>query len=150
MENLLEQLSSLEFCMFLISGATSCLFSTLVQHKLVTGLVLDSDNKPDPICEPCIAGKTAYSTLGVTQLPFEVRLCILVWLSVTTAGAGVTQLMPVALKVLSVKSAVDHTEWKTTDPWPGVAKLTPSLTLLERPRQMVLTAPIPSSVKLQR
>jgi len=29
----------------------------MVQHKLVTGLVLDSDNKPDPICEPCIAGK---------------------------------------------------------------------------------------------
>ena len=29
----------------------------IVEHKLVTGLVLDSDNKPDPICEPCIAGK---------------------------------------------------------------------------------------------
>ena len=29
----------------------------MVQHKLVTGLILDSDNKPDPICEPCIAGK---------------------------------------------------------------------------------------------
>ena len=29
----------------------------MVEHKLVTGLVLDSDNKPDPICEPCIAGK---------------------------------------------------------------------------------------------
>ena len=29
----------------------------MVEHKLVTGLVLDSDNKPDPICELCIAGK---------------------------------------------------------------------------------------------
>jgi len=29
----------------------------MVEHKLVTGLVLDSDNKPDPICEPCIARK---------------------------------------------------------------------------------------------
>jgi len=29
----------------------------MIEHKLVTGLVLDSDNKPDPICEPCIAGK---------------------------------------------------------------------------------------------
>ena len=29
----------------------------MVEHKLVTGLVLDSDNKPDPICEPYIAGK---------------------------------------------------------------------------------------------
>ena len=29
----------------------------MVEHKLVTGLVLDSDNKPDPICEPCIAEK---------------------------------------------------------------------------------------------
>ena len=29
----------------------------MVEHKLVTELVLDSDNKPDPICEPCIAGK---------------------------------------------------------------------------------------------
>jgi len=29
----------------------------MIEHKLVTGLVLDSDNKPDPICEPCIAEK---------------------------------------------------------------------------------------------
>jgi len=29
----------------------------MVEHKLVTELVLDSDNKPDPICELCIAGK---------------------------------------------------------------------------------------------
>jgi len=29
----------------------------MIEHKLVTGLVLNSDNKPDPICEPCIAGK---------------------------------------------------------------------------------------------
>jgi len=29
----------------------------IVEHKLVTGLVLDSDNKPNPICEPCIIGK---------------------------------------------------------------------------------------------
>jgi len=29
----------------------------MVEHKLVTELVLDSDNKPDPICEPYIAGK---------------------------------------------------------------------------------------------
>ena len=37
----------------------------MVQHKLVTGLVLDSDNKLDPICEPCIAGK-----MSVNQFPF--------------------------------------------------------------------------------
>ena len=29
----------------------------MVEHKLVTRLVLDFDNKPDPICEPCIARK---------------------------------------------------------------------------------------------
>jgi len=29
----------------------------MVEHKLVTGLVLDSDNKPDLICELYIAGK---------------------------------------------------------------------------------------------
>jgi len=53
--------------------------------------------------------------------------------------------MPVALKALSVKSVVDHTKWKTTDPWLGAAKLTPSLILLERPQQMMLTAPTPLS-----
>jgi len=29
----------------------------MVEHKLVTGLVLNSNNKPDPICELYIAGK---------------------------------------------------------------------------------------------
>jgi len=36
------------------------------------------------------------------------------------------------LKVLSVKSAIDYIEWKTTDLWLGVAKLTPRPTLLKR------------------
>ena len=29
----------------------------MIQQQLVTGLVLDSDNKPNSICKPCIAGK---------------------------------------------------------------------------------------------
>jgi len=40
--------------------------------------------------------------------------------------------MSVALKVLSVRSVVAYTEWKTTDLWLGVAELIPSPTLLER------------------
>ncbi|KAG2076120.1 hypothetical protein BDR04DRAFT_1126089 [Suillus decipiens] len=30
---------------------------TLIDHNLVTGLRLDSRASPDPICEPCLAGK---------------------------------------------------------------------------------------------
>ncbi|KAG2341418.1 hypothetical protein BDR05DRAFT_868089, partial [Suillus weaverae] len=30
---------------------------TLIDHKLVTGLRLDSRASPDPVCEPCLAGK---------------------------------------------------------------------------------------------
>ena len=44
----------------------------MVQHKLVTGLVLNSDNKPDPICEPCIAGKMSanpFPSLASSNLP---------------------------------------------------------------------------------
>jgi len=70
--------------------------------------------------------------LGIIQLPFEVLLYILVWLSIATVNAGVTQLMSVMLKVLSVKSVIDYIEWKTTDLWLGVAKLTPRPTLLKR------------------
>jgi len=40
--------------------------------------------------------------------------------------------MHVALKALSARNVVDHTEWKTTDLWLGVARLIPSPTLLER------------------
>ena len=29
----------------------------MIEHKMVTGLVLESNSNPDPICEPCIAGK---------------------------------------------------------------------------------------------
>ena len=29
----------------------------MLRHNLVTGLTLDSSAKPDPICEPCLAGK---------------------------------------------------------------------------------------------
>jgi len=54
--------------------------------------------------------------------------------------------MHVALKVLSARNVVDHIEWKTTDPWLGVARPIPSLTLLERLLQLVLHALIPSSV----
>ena len=45
--------------------------------------------------------------------------------------------MPVALKVLSVRSVVVLTELRTTDCWLGVARLTLSLTLLERLLQLV-------------
>jgi len=38
----------------------------MVEHKLVTGLVLDSNNKPDPICKPCIAGK-----MSANPFPFS-------------------------------------------------------------------------------
>ncbi|OAX30825.1 hypothetical protein K503DRAFT_668819, partial [Rhizopogon vinicolor AM-OR11-026] len=30
---------------------------TLLDKKLVTGMTLDSKSAPDPICEPCLAGK---------------------------------------------------------------------------------------------
>ena len=30
---------------------------TMLKHNLVTGLTMDSLAKPDPICEPCLAGK---------------------------------------------------------------------------------------------
>jgi len=54
--------------------------------------------------------------------------------------------MHITLKVLSTRNVVNYIEWKTTDLWLGVAKLIPSLTLLERPLQMVPHALIPSSV----
>jgi len=50
------------------------------------------------------------------------------------------------LKALSARNVVDHTEWKTTNPWLGVARLIPSPTLLERLLQLVLHALILSSV----
>ena len=56
----------------------------------------------------------------VTQLQSEGLLCTLEWPSVTTAGAGVTQHMPVVLKVLSVRSVVVLTELRTTGSWLGV------------------------------
>jgi len=54
--------------------------------------------------------------------------------------------MHVALKALSARNVVDHTEWKTTDLWLGVARLIPSPTLPERLLQLVLHALTPSSV----
>ena len=75
--------------------------------------------------------------MSVTQLQSEGLLCTLEWPSVATAGTGVTQHMPVALKALSVRSVVVLTELRTTDCWLGVARLTLSLTLLERLLQLV-------------
>jgi len=54
--------------------------------------------------------------------------------------------MYVALKALSARNVVDHTEWKTTDLWLGVAKPIPSPTLPERLLQLVLHALTSSSV----
>jgi len=54
--------------------------------------------------------------------------------------------MHVALKALSARNVADHTEWKTTDLWLGVARPIPSPTLLERLLQLVLHALTPSSV----
>ena len=50
------------------------------------------------------------------------------------------------LKVLSVRSVVDYTEWKTTDLWLGTVKPTPSPILLGRQPQIALLALTPSSV----
>ena len=84
--------------------------------------------------------------MGVILLQSEGLLCILEWPSVATAGAGVTQHMPVALKVLSVRNVVVLTELKTTGSWLGVARLTLSLTLLERLLQLVYLVLTLSSV----
>ena len=59
---------------------------------------------------------TIHSTLDVTQPQFGGLLCILELSSVVTAGAGDIQPTHVVLKVLSVRSVVDHIEWKTIDP----------------------------------
>ena len=85
---------------------------------------------------------TAHLTLSVTQLQSEGLLYTLGLLSVATAGAGVTQHMPVALKALSVRSVVVLTELRTTGSWLGVA----SLTLLERLLQLVCPVLTLSSV----
>ena len=53
--------------------------------------------------------------------------------------------MHVALKALSARNVVDHTEWKTTDPWLGVARPIPSPTLLER--LLPVGAPCPHTFK---
>jgi len=58
---------------------------------------------------------TALLILGVTQLQSRGLLCILGLPSVTTAGTGDIQPMYVALKALSARNVVDHTEWKTID-----------------------------------
>jgi len=75
---------------------------------------------------------TALLILGITQLQSGGLLCILELPSVATAGAGDIQPMHVALKALSARNVVGHTEWKITDLWLGVARLIPSPTLLER------------------
>ena len=89
---------------------------------------------------------TAHLTLSITQLQSEGLLCTLEWPSVATAGAGVTQHMPVMLKALSVRSVVVLTELRTTGSWLGVARPIPSLTLLERQLQMVYLVLTLSSV----
>jgi len=89
---------------------------------------------------------TALSILGVIQLQSRGLLCILGLTSVATAGAGNIQPMYVALKALSARNVVDHTEWKTTDLWLGVARPIPNPTLQERLLQLVLHALTPSSV----
>jgi len=89
---------------------------------------------------------TALSILGIIQLQSRGLLCILGLSSVATAGTGDIQPIYVMLKALSARNVVDHTEWKTTDLWLGVARLIPSPTLLERLLQMVLHALTPSSV----
>ena len=53
--------------------------------------------------------------------------------------------MHVALKWLSTRNVVDHTEWKTTDLWLGVAKPIPSPSLLER--LTAASAPCPHTFK---
>ena len=75
--------------------------------------------------------------MGVILLQSGGPLCTLEWPSVAIAGAGVTQHMPVVLKVLSVRNVVVLTELRTTGSWLGVARLTLSLTLLERLLQLV-------------
>jgi len=54
--------------------------------------------------------------------------------------------MHVALKALSARNVVDHTEWKITGLWLGAARLIPSPTLLGRLLQLVLHALTPSSI----
>jgi len=97
----------------------------------------------DPRAKPLL---TALSILGVIQLQSGGLLCILGLPSIATAGTGDIQPMHVVLKALSARNVVDHTEWKTTDLWLGVARPIPSPTLLERLLQLVLHALIPSSV----
>ena len=59
------------------------------------------------------------------------------WPSVAIVGAGNILHMPIALKALNVRNVVVLTELRTTDCWLGVARLIPSLTLLERLLQLV-------------
>ena len=80
---------------------------------------------------------TVHSTLGVILLQSEGLLCTLGLLSVAIAGTGVTQHMPVVLKALNVRNVVVLIELRTTGSWLGVARLTLSLTLLERLLQLV-------------
>ena len=48
---------------------------TLLDHKLVTGMHLDSKSAPDPICKPCLAGKMHSNPFPSSQWhatrPFE-------------------------------------------------------------------------------
>ena len=75
--------------------------------------------------------------MGIILLQSEGLLCTLEWPSVAIVGAGDILHMPVALKALNVRNVVVLTELRTTDCWLGVARLTLSLTLLERPLQLV-------------
>jgi len=79
---------------------------------------------------------TTHLTLGAILLQSEELLYTLRLLSVTIAGAGDTQHMPVMLKALNVRNVVVLTELRTTDCWLGVARPIPSLTLLERLLQL--------------
>ena len=55
------------------TGATSHMtphatITKLVRGDLVTGLVLSGKSQPDPICEPCLAGKMTSGSFPTSQL----------------------------------------------------------------------------------
>ena len=81
-----------------------------------------------------------------THSSYDRLLCTLEWPSIAIAGAGVTQHMPVMLKVLSVRNVMVLIELRTIDCWLGVVRLIPSLTLLERLLQLVHLVLILSSI----
>ena len=80
---------------------------------------------------------TVHLILGIILLQSEGLLCTLECPSVAIVSTGNILYMPVALKALNVRNVVVLTELRTTGSWLGVARLTLSLTLLERLLQLV-------------